>query len=179
MFSCCFFFFFKTDSEPASPRDGVPFSTWHILPRPAAQTQNSQDQGEGGPRPVTGEKMCDRHEPKNRFSVLIPPLRSNLTVSFQGVENISWFWRQGLPPPNLHQTYPGQTNPFPGGHPAVQPLCKSIGGCWRWSLCVWDVIYWPMVIFLTFTTFKKWSQTCLNTCLQLPPSVNSVRVAHL
>lgn len=52
-------FCLKTDREPPCPRGGVPLSTWHLLRHPAAEPQNSQDQGEGRPQPFTGKKMCD------------------------------------------------------------------------------------------------------------------------
>lgn len=46
----------KTDSELARPRDGVPLSAWLVLWHPAGETQNRQDQGEGGPQPFTGKE---------------------------------------------------------------------------------------------------------------------------
>lgn len=59
-------FLFETDREPARPRDGVPLSTWHVLPGPAAETQDSQDQGEGGPRCLTGEHSRKKTNRKRR-----------------------------------------------------------------------------------------------------------------
>lgn len=53
-------FISETDREPARPRDGVPLSTRHLLPGPAAETQDGQDQGEGGPRHLTGEHSGEK-----------------------------------------------------------------------------------------------------------------------
>lgn len=77
-----FCFFLKTDREPACPRDGVPLSTWHILQNPAAEAQNSQDHGEGGPWPFTGEEMCDINKPEIIYSCFACVLNYKLPVSF-------------------------------------------------------------------------------------------------
>lgn len=64
-------FIFETDREPARPRDGVPLSTWRVLPGPAAETQDGQDQGEGGPRCLTGEHGRKKTPPKKVFSFFL------------------------------------------------------------------------------------------------------------
>lgn len=80
--ACCFLSL-TTDSEPACPGDGVPFSTWHVLRRPAAETPNSQDQGEGGSRRFTGEQSRKK-TPWKGFHILSAHLPlSKSCLSFQ------------------------------------------------------------------------------------------------
>lgn len=95
----------------------------------------------------------------------------------EGTENPGGFRRQGLPPPNLHQTCAGQTNTFPGGHPTEQPLCK----CQRPN----QSNYLPLHIYgcgfiasqFFFSLDHLWRG--LNTCLQLPPGVGCTTIGDL
>lgn len=123
-FKTHFFHYRKIDCKPPRPRDGIPLSARNVLWDPSAEAQNCQDQGEGGPGCSAGGSASVMLSVLFRIYSLVVYFKWNAMCIFEGIENPGWFRRQGLPPPNLHQTCAGQTNPFPGGHPTEQPLCE-------------------------------------------------------
>lgn len=49
------YFHSESDSEPESPGHGVPVHSRHLLWQPAWESQEGQDQREGGPEDPAGE----------------------------------------------------------------------------------------------------------------------------
>lgn len=111
---------FQTDREPARPRDRVPLSTWHVLPGPAAQAQDSQDQGEGGPGCPAGEHSRKKAQKKS-FSILLAHLPFLLKLVF-----LSRNWKSWLILTTMATSFKSSPNPCRTGPPCSWRL--SSGG---------------------------------------------------
>lgn len=124
------------------------------------------------------------------FTAQLSPAIKMPLASWKGIKNPGWFRRQGLPPPNLHQTCAGQTNPFPGGHPTEQPLCKcrrpikpfAFAYLWVWiySLAVLILPPSPLERLGTpvYSSLPVWAVQQLATC-KSPVNQSLIKIKKL